>query len=80
MTTRCQSLSLVVSLIVTRCTTHCHSLPLYVIRCNTRCHTFSFDVSLVCLFINDQDIAVLGKVLGKVVVRSKTRLLEKKKN
>ena len=40
--------------------THCHSLSfchsslLVVIRCTTRCHSLSLDVTLVCLFINDQ--------------------------
>ena len=52
---------------VTRCTTRCHSLSIFVICCTTRCHllspvvpiivihcySFSLDVTLVCLFIND---------------------------
>ena len=57
MVARCQSLSLVyhsLSLLVTCC----HSLSFVVTRCNTRCHSLqhslSFDVPLICLFINDQ--------------------------
>ena len=44
------SFSFFVSLVVIRC----HSLSLVVIRCTTLCHSLSIDVTLVCLFINDQ--------------------------
>ena len=39
MTTRCHSLSFV----VTRCTTHCHSLSFAFTRCTTRCHSLSLE-------------------------------------
>ena len=52
-TTHCHSLSLVALVVVIRCTTCCitccHSL-LFVV---TQCHSLLLDVSLVCLFIND---------------------------
>ena len=58
--TRCHSLSIV----ITRCTTRCDLLyyslslvvPLNVNRCATRCHSLPLDVTSVCLFINDQNI------------------------
>ena len=63
----CHSLSFVVTQFVTRChlfllvVTHCktwchslyHSLSFLVTRCTTRCLSFSLDVPLVCLFINN---------------------------
>ena len=52
--TRCQSLSLAVSLVVIRRSTRCHSLSLVVPLVITRCHSLSLDVPLACLFINDQ--------------------------
>ena len=46
--------------------THYHSFSLVVIRCTTRCHSLFhsllFDVSLVCLFINDLK---LGNILSQ---------------
>ena len=57
--TRCHSLSLVVSLVFIRCTTRCHSSSLVVFRCHSLYHLLSlvvFRLSLVCLFINDQNI------------------------
>ena len=39
--------------------THCHSLslvvPLVVIPCHLLYHSFSLDVPIVCLFINDHE-------------------------
>ena len=53
--TRCHSLSRV----VIRCTSCCHSLyhslPFAATCCTTRCYSFSLDVPLVCLFINDHN-------------------------
>ena len=46
----CHSLSFV----VTRCTTLCQSLPVVV----TRCHSFSLDVPLACIFINDRYLSL----------------------
>ena len=72
MTTRCHSLSFAVPLIITRhslsfvvsrCTTCCHSLSLVVIRCATRLSFYQRSETIV---------------LGKIGIRSKTRLLEKK--
>ena len=77
--TRCHSLSLVVPLVVTR-TTCCHSLSLVVTCCHSlyqslplvvplvviRCHSLSFDVSLVCLFINDP--RTMCKISSKLTV------------
>ena len=65
---RCHSLSLVLSRCTTRChllyhslsfiVTRCHLLslvvPLVVNCCTTRCHSLPFDVSLICIFINEQ--------------------------
>ena len=53
---------LVVQLVVTRCTSHCHLLSLVVIRCHLLQHSLSFNVSLVCLFINDRESRQKGKV------------------
>ena len=49
-TTRCHSLSLVVS----RCHSLYHSFSIVVTHCTTLCHSLSLDVPLVCLFINDR--------------------------
>ena len=63
--TRCHSLLLVVvrfhsiyhslSFVVTRCHSLHLSLSFAVTCCTTRCHSFSLDVSIVCLFINDHN-------------------------
>ena len=71
----CHSLYHSLSLIVIRChslsfvVTRCHSLSLVIIRCHSLyhslslvvicCHSLSLDVPLLCLFINDQIIALL---------------------
>ena len=52
------SLSLVVPIAVTRCTTRCHSMY----------HSLSLDVSLVCLFINNNQISLLCKNFHKLFV------------
>ena len=79
MITCCHSLSLVV-FVVSCCTTRCHSLyhslslvvPIAVTRCTTRCHSMyhslSLDVSLVCLFINNNQISLLCKNFHKLFV------------
>ena len=54
MVIRCHSLFLTVPLAVTRLASRCHLLSLVATRCTTRCHSLSFDVSLVCLFMNDR--------------------------
>ena len=55
--TRCRSLSLAVSLVVTRSTlyvvTRFQLLSLVLLLVVTRCHLLSLNVSIVCLFIND---------------------------
>ena len=57
----CHLLYYLFSLVVIRCTTCCHSLSFVVIRCQpphhfvvTGFHSFSLDVPLVSLFINDR--------------------------
>ena len=66
MTTRCHSLSFIVtrghllSLVVTRC----HLLSLVVSCFTTGCHSLyqslSLDLSLVCLFINDRILCIIS--------------------
>ena len=51
------SLTLVV-IVVPLIVTHCHSLSLILTGCTTRCHSFSLDVLLVCLFINNPNFAL----------------------
>ena len=48
-------LLLVVPVVATLCTTSCHSLTFFVIRSLSLHHSLSLNVSLVCLFINNQN-------------------------
>ena len=50
---QCHSLSLGIPLVVICCTTRCHSLSLVAALAVIRCNLLSLDVSLVCLFMNN---------------------------
>ena len=69
--TRCYSLSLAVSLVATRCHSLYHSLSFVV----TRCHSLSFDVPLVCLFINDLFLRVLSYPFFKFKITGYPKIL-----
>ena len=77
MKTRCHSLSFVVPLVITLCTTHCHSLSFLVTHCTTCYHSLSL-VAIWCatsLSFYQRSETI---VLGKIDVRSRTILLDKR--